>query len=118
RERNPREEQVEERLVERRKTDRADGGEDDRRRRQADHDATRVVGHTRPGLAIRIRISTENETSGAHAGVTTAIVIDSVTPMRRPASSAPIGFASPPMITTANTTPTHDQICAGASVEI
>ena len=60
----------------------------------------------------------ENDTSGAHAGAATAIVTDSLTPIRNPASSAPTGLPSPPMMTTANTTPSHVQICAGASVEI
>ena len=46
------------------------------------------------------------------------MVTDSLTPISMPASSAPSGLPSPPMITTANTTPSQAQICAGASVEI
>ena len=46
------------------------------------------------------------------------MVTDSLTPMSRPAASAPIGLARPPMMTTANTTPSQAHICDGASVEI
>ena len=41
----------------------------------------------------------ENATSGAQAGVTIAMVTDSVAPMNRPAARAPSGLPSRPMMT-------------------
>ena len=46
------------------------------------------------------------------------MAIDSLAPISMPAASAPSGLPSRPMITTANTTPSHAQIWAGARVAI
>ena len=45
-----------------------------------------ALAHARPGRASSKRIRIENDTSGAQAGVTTAMVSDSLTPMSSPAS--------------------------------
>ncbi len=63
-------------------------------------------------------ISTENDTTGAQAGLKTAMASDSLAPISIPANRAPSGLPSRPMITTANTTPSQVQICAGARVAI
>ena len=63
-------------------------------------------------------ISTENDTTGAQAGLSTAMASDSLAPISMPANSAPSGLPSRPMMTTAKTTPSQAQICAGASVAI
>ena len=63
-------------------------------------------------------ISTENETTGAQAGLMTAIAIDSLAPINMPAASAPSGLPRRPMMTTAKTTPSHAHIWAGARVAI
>ena len=44
------------------------------------------------------------------------MAINSLAPISMPASKAPSGLPSRPMMTTANTTPSQAQICAGASV--
>ena len=59
---------------------------------------------------MRSAINSENDTSGAHDGAVTAIVSASLTPMMTPATNGPSGRPMPPIITTANTTPTRDQL--------
>ena len=54
----------------------------------------------------------------AHAGLIAAIVTASLMPITKPATSAPMGLPSRPMMTTANMTPSQAQICDGASVVI
>src|SRR5437773_930381 len=112
-ERDPVEDEVEEGLVEGRQPDQRQHREDESRGEKADG-----LPHTRSGRSTRSPMRIENETSGAHAGAATAIVTDSLTPIRNPASSAPTGLPRPPMITTAKTVPSQAQICAGASVEM
>src|SRR5690606_2318289 len=114
--RNPEEDEIEERVVEGRQAgrrqDREDGDAEDRRGL-----GNCVTGrHHHSGTQSRMAISTEKDTTGAQAGLRTAMAIDSLAPISRPANSAPSGLPSRPMITTAKTTPSHAQIWAGARV--
>ena len=63
-------------------------------------------------------MSSENDTSGAHAGVTTAMVTRLAHADEEAGQERADGFARPPMITTAKTTPSQAQIWAGARVEM
>jgi len=49
----------------------------------------------------------ENDTSGAHAGAATAIVTDSLTPIRKSRQQRAHRIAEAPMITTAKTVPSQ-----------
>src|SRR5207244_3802789 len=87
------------------------------RRGQA-HDEAPPLAHARSGRRTSTRIRIENETRGAHAGAATAIVTDSLTPTRNPASRAPTGLPRPPTITTAKTTRSHAHVASASTVAV
>ncbi len=104
-EHDPVEDEVEERLVERRRME-----EGHRRERESgadDRGESPVRFQDRSGRRRSSAISSVNETIGAHDGEANAIVTASLTPITTPAASGPSAEPSPPSITAANTTPTH-----------
>src|SRR6202020_2454435 len=116
RQRDPEEHEVDEGIVERRQACRRQQRE--AHDGKAGHGFGQVAGgvHSHSGSHSRITISIENDTTGAQAGLRIAMAMESLAPTSMPAASAPSGLPRRPMMTTANTTPSHVQICAGARV--
>jgi len=102
-EHDPVEDEIEEGLVERRQAGERHHGQ----RRRDDHERDDCPDHVFPGRRSKSRISSVNETTGAHAGAVTAIVIASLTPITMPAASGPSARPGPPIMTTAKITPIH-----------
>src|SRR5450631_3564053 len=107
--------QVQQRVVERRQ---AELRNECQQARRGDDDQRRALHEPFPGRSTRMKISSVNDTIGAHDGAVTAIVIASLTPISVPAISGPSARPRPPSITAANTTPIHAYICDGASVKL
>ena len=96
------EHEVQERLVERRQPEEGN----DPKHQRAGCESARCSSNF-SGRRSRAPIRSENETSGAQAGAVSAMVRPSLTPITMPATSGPSGLPRPPIITTANTTPTQ-----------
>src|SRR5438094_1831797 len=97
------EQQIKERLVERRQSQKRDDGEHHGEEQEAGRDAHQNLAGRRRMMAM----SSVNETSGAQVGAVTAMVSASLTPIRSPASSGPSALPRPPIMTPAKTTPIH-----------
>src|SRR2546423_8162525 len=106
------EDEIQERFVERGQAEEGHRAEEQQRCGKSDPGVLQNFSGRSSSAAIR----SANETSGAQAGEVSAMVRPSLTPIATPATSGPRGLPRPQIITTANTTPIHAWICAGASV--
>src|SRR5690606_3331158 len=101
-ERDPVQDQVQQRFVEGRQPE---PGHRRQARAGREDEPEGALHATLPGRASSTSISSEKDTSGAHEGAVTAMVTASVTPMMQPAMSGPSGRPRPASMTAANTTP-------------